>query len=471
MKSPWAVLCFGLIVVSLAIAQPIPVQFNLDQDGSAPFRTQLMAAAPAQEIGDNRSFWALDFHTMEHYIVDAHLLAIGDHCYIYFDELAISIIGEMEANARAETYRDEFDSTIYSRVTDLAGDPDGTLGDVDGDPRVYILVVEHYQSYYRQSNEVEGEYSNMCEMVYICYRTNNPVNTIAHEFHHLVWFNYEFDEVHFLLEGAAEYATYYSGYLPTNNWTVRVQDFLEDIDDSFIYFEVEAQDYGACYLFAFYLAEQYGVQLLRDIVQHAGDGAAGLETALDAAGYSISFNELYLDWMTALVIDEEGIAGSRYGLHNIDATIQDYTTIDSLPFRVDNMPLYCYGSKVYQSNSPPDIFTVEMSQPADGVAALSIAYRDASGLHVQQIQNQGRAILTVSGDSIVTAHIVASYLFSEPPTGDIDFGSGAQETVQVLVYEGEEGSSTTIPMPLMVAGGASLVAVCSLLVLFLKRRE
>jgi hypothetical protein len=92
-------------------------------------------------------------------------------------------------------------------------------------------------------------------MVYICYRTNHPVRTIVHEFHHLVWFNYEFDEVHFILEGAAEYATYHSGYISANNWTVRVQDFLDDIDDSFIYFEVEAQDYGACYLFAFLMQQ------------------------------------------------------------------------------------------------------------------------------------------------------------------------------------------------------------------------
>jgi hypothetical protein len=428
-----------------------------------------MPAAPAQEIGDNRSFWALDFHTMEHYIVDAHLLAIGDHCYIYFDDLAISIIGEMEANARAETYRDEFDGNIYSRVTDLAGDPDGILGDVDGDPRVYILVVEHYQSYYRQSNEVEGEYSNMCEMVYICYRTNNPVNTISHEFHHLVWFNYEFDEVHFVLEGAAEYATYHSGYLPATNKTVRVQHFLDDIDDSFIYFEIEPQDYGACYLFAFYLAEQYGVQLLRDMVQHGGDGAAGLETALDAAGYDVSFNELYLDWMTALTIDEQGFADDRYCFRDMDGTIQDYTTIGSLPFREDHVPLYCYGSKLYQITTPPDSFVVEMSQPADGVAGLSVAYRDAHGWHVQQMQEQGRAVMNVTGDSIVTAYVVASHLFSEAPAGDIDFGSGTQEVVQVRLYVRDEVGSDQLA--LVITGGILFTVAFGVLVLLVRSKS
>jgi len=470
MNSPWTVLCFGLIAISLAVGQPIPVKFNLGQDGSASVPTRLMPAAPAQEIGDSRSFWAIDFDADELYIVDAHLIAIGSLCYIYFDDLVISIIGEEEADARAEIYRDEFDTNIYARVTDLAGDPSGTLGDADGDPRVYILIVEHRQSYYRQSNEIPGEHSNLCEMVYICYRTNNPVNTIAHEFHHLVWFNYEFDEVHFVLEGAAEYATYYSGYLPANNWTVRVQDFLDDIDDSFIYFEIEAQDYGACYLFAFYLAEQYGVQFLRDMVQHGDDGAVGLETALMDAGHYISFNELYLDWMTALTIDEQGFADDRYCYHDMDCTIQDYTTISSLPFREDHVPLHCYGSKVYQIAAPPDSFIVEMSQPADCVAGLSVVYKDAHGWHVQQLQEQGRAIVNVSGDSMVTAHVVASYLYTEAPSGDIDFGSGTQETVQVLVYGGEEGPSTAIPLPTIMAVGVSLTAVCSLLVLFLRRR-
>jgi len=184
MNSSWTLLCFGLIAFSFVFFQPIPARCVLDQNSSVSTPAQSMLQTPAQEIGDNRSFWALNLDTMERYVVDAYLLAIGNLCYIYFDDLVISIIGEEEANTRAETYREEFDSNIYPRVTDLAGDPDGTLGDVDGDPRFYILIVEHRQSYYLQTNEVAGEHSNLCEMVYICYRTSNPVRTINHEFHH-----------------------------------------------------------------------------------------------------------------------------------------------------------------------------------------------------------------------------------------------------------------------------------------------
>ncbi len=466
------------MLFTLALILPSQTLEDFDQNASVATPARQMLHTPAQEVGDTKSFWAVDYDAEEYYTADAYLLAIGVHCYIYFEDLVISIIGQEEADARAATYQEEFDTNIYPRVTDLAGDPDGTLGDIDGDPRIYILIVEKRQSYYMQSNEVEGEHSNMCEMVYICYRTTYPVRTISHEFHHLIWFNYEFDEVHFILEGAAEYAMYYSGYLPVNNWTTRVQYFFEDIDDSLIYFEVEAQDYGACYLFAFYLAEQYGEQFLRDLVQHEGDGALGLETALEAAGHNISFNDLYLDWMTALTIDQSGFADDRYCLVDIDATIQGYTTIESFPYQDDNLGLYCYGSKVFQLSSPPDTFTVELGQPADGISGISVAYSDASGWHVQQVQAQGRAIITVTGESITTAHVIASYLFAETPTGDIDFGSGARENVQLLIYEGNEATTTPLPWPndsdqvlIIIAGSMPVIAAIVVLVLILQRKE
>ncbi|MFW9889618.1 MAG: hypothetical protein ACFFER_15625 [Candidatus Thorarchaeota archaeon] len=461
MHSSRSGLCFCLLAISLALVQPIPATFNLGQNDAVVECPPNTFPAKAQEIGDNRSFWGFDYDENVYYVIDAYLLAIGEHCYIYVENSVIDILGEEEANTRAALYREEFDTSIYPSVTDLAGDPDGTLGDIDGDPRIFILITEHSMSYYSQSNEIEGSYSNMCEMVYIYYRPTDMLNTIAHEFHHLVWFNYEFDEVHFLLEGLAEYASYFTGYFPNDNISIRAPYFLNDPHDSLIYFEVEAQDYGASYLFAFYLAEQYGVQFLRDLVGQEGDGALGVETALQNAGHDISFNELYLDWMTALIIDEQGFANDRYCLRDMDARIQEYTTISSLPYQEDGVSLYCYGSKVYHISSPPDTFSVEMSQPNQGVAALSIVYRDAYGWHVQQMQRQGRAIVNASGDSIDSAYFVASYLYTQTPTGSIDFGSGDQRTVQILVYEsgGETMPPPMMPPEILTYGASAMVLI------------
>ena len=181
--------------------------------------------------------------------------------------------------------------------------------------------------------------------------------------------------------------------------------------------------------------------------------------------------------MTALTIDEQGFADDRYCLQGMDATIQDYSTIESLPYQDNNLPLYCYSSKVYQLTSPPDSFSVEMSQPADGVAGLSVAYRDLHGWHVEQMQKEGRAVLNVTGESIDTAHVIASYLFSETPAGDIDFGSGPQETVQVFMYESNETTSTPTPtiinndQALLIIAGAIPFTATFVLVLILQRRK
>jgi hypothetical protein len=443
LPSTRTILCLGLISISIILVQPIPLSRSHQSSVSNP--PVSTPPVPAQDIWDNKSFWNYDFDLAIYYIIDAYLLAFGDHCYIYFEDSVITALGTAESFDRAELYRDEFETNIYERVTDLAGNPNGTLGDIDGDPRVYILIMENRMSCYRQTNEIVAEHSNLCEMFYVCYYSYNVLQAIAHEFHHLVWFNYEFDEVHFVLEGGAEYAMYYTGCCTADNLTNRAPYFINDIHDSLIYFEVEAQDYGACYLFTFYLVEQYGLQFLRDLVQHEDDGALGLESALVEAGYPITFNDLYLDWMMALTIDKEGFADNRYCYHDIDSTLQDYSIISSLPFQENEVPLYCYGSKVYQIASPPDSFKVEMTQPADEVAGISIAYKDNHGWHIQKKQNQGKATMFVNGESIDEVYIVTSYLYTDTPDGSIDFGSGSLESVQLSVYEAEMTTSSELP--------------------------
>ena len=394
-----------------------------------------------QEVGDNKSFWAYDFDENEYYFINASLLAIGVYSLVYIEDCLISSLGETEAVNRAELYRDEFDITIYPRVTDIAGHPNGSLGDIDGDPRIYILITNNPMSCYLQSNELDAPHSNMCEMIYIYYYCYDVLETIAHEFDHLIWFNNEFDEVHFLLEGLAEYASFYAGYFPSHNLSIRAPYFINDIHDSLIYFEVESQDYGACYLFAFYLAEQYGVHFLRDLVHQTYDGALGLERALLESGFNITFNELYMDWITALTINENGFADGRFCFRDMDATIQDYTAIGAVPFE-DDISLYCYGSKVYRLASSPDNFLVEMTQPGDEVAGISVAYEDSTGWHVEQKQDGGTTTLFISGVSINTAYVIVSHLFFDVPDGSIDFGSGPIESVHISMYESEGTTSS-----------------------------
>ena len=119
-----------------------------------------------------------------------------------------------------------------------------------------------------------------------------------------------------------------------------------------------------------------------------------------------------------------------------------------------------------------------MSQPADGVAGLSVAYRDLHGWHVQQMQDEGRVITNVIGESIDTAYVIASHMFSETSAGDIDFGSGPQETVQVFMNERNETTNTPTTTAvnndqvlLIIAGAMPFAATIIVLFLILQRRK
>jgi hypothetical protein len=312
-------------------------------------------------------------------------------------------------------------------------------------------------------------------MVYIYYDNYLIIETIAHEFCHLIWFNYEFDEVHFILEGMAEYATCYAGYLSSNgNISRRTDYFLDTPDDSLIYFDVAQKDYGGSYLFSFYLAERFGVQFLTDLVQQDEDGALGIETALQQAGHNISFNELYLDWVTALTVDETGFAEDRYGFQDIDVQFQQMTIRDDLPVRIEAQSIRYYGCEIIKINQPSDNFTVSVSEPGSGVVGVSIAYHDAEGWHVhKKIQN--RTICeNVTGNSIDTVYIITSLMFTEASGGAIDFGEGFSGEVDLVITEysptstPSNGAETT---QLYIGLSISFVSVLIVAILYMYRSK
>jgi len=68
----------------------------------------------------------------------------------------ITQIGQNSAISRCEYYRDEFDHNIYPKNIEYMGSPDGTMGDIDGDPKVTILFypIKGGGGYYLESNKV-----------------------------------------------------------------------------------------------------------------------------------------------------------------------------------------------------------------------------------------------------------------------------------------------------------------------------
>jgi hypothetical protein len=379
----------------------------------------------------------------------------------------IAELGDHAALIRAEHICDEFDYIIYPRITELAGHPNGTLGDIDGDPRIIILLSENPISYYDQRNELDLEYSNLCEMFHIWYRAWIP--TIAHEFHHLIWFNNEMDEPHFTLEALAEYAMYYADYLaPYDNLVPQVGIFLDHPEDSLLHWNMlESVDYGSAYLFAFYIAEHYGVSILRDLITEPVDGSYGIEIVLQRAGYNITFNELYLNWITALTLDELGFGNNLYGFEDIDVRVTKYTSVE-VPLLNDKVRLYYYGFHVHKIQYPSNEFKIEIRKDLDKTIGISIVFHDTLGWHVHQnLNNKETNLITddIFGSDTDEFYLITSYIFDQTPPPPYENGLGPFTYIEVIINYITRDS--IIPF-LIISGNFTLILIIIMIIIIKK---
>ena len=154
MKQLRKVILIFLLLLSIVFYMSIPKSESDIAGDATSSENPIIVHSTSQVPEPNRDFIVCDFDTGTHYEIAASLLASGEHCYIYMQDSMISQIGESGAQSLCESYRTEFDTRIYQTVVDLTGNPNGTIGDIDGDPHVIILINDNPVSYYSQYNEI-----------------------------------------------------------------------------------------------------------------------------------------------------------------------------------------------------------------------------------------------------------------------------------------------------------------------------
>ena len=401
-----------------------------DVVSSKPIETSLDYSE--EHFGDQQLFWILlpEFVQMR-----ATLLAVGNWCYVYMANETIDLYGESLMISKCETLRDEFDTTIYPKAIEIAGSPDGYLGDIDGDPHVTIFLAplcRYYGSnshlgYYDVVQDYPSQpYSNAREMVYVDSekKTSDCTFIIVHEFNHLIWMNHEQDESNFLMEGGAQYAVDYSGYY---SW---VTDAIADTytyypELSLLYFVREYGTlwdacYGQAYIFMTYLAERFGDDFVKVLVSIAEDAALAIDYALTYFGYDLTFNDIYLDWITACVIDEPSIYGGIYGFQTVDYKIQAHVPIGlTFPIEKSNRIHYYYGFEVKSIYTDSDNFTFTVDNPYPFALGISVVIEDESGWNVTTAlhhKNSDKISIYIEGNDISEAYIITSLMRSYTPT-------------------------------------------------------
>lgn len=266
------------------------------------------------EVGDTMTFWSLDLSVMppNWELVPATCRAVTEYSYVFVADDQWNVHMDSVDVDTVTYYWEEGtynDSTmgIYELNTENFGMPPDEL---DDDDHIYILydalgsfngvIFDGYFLVFNEYTEEEaqqmGGHSNEVEMFYMSCHPGNPVSPIrisvlAHEFEHMIHWAADPDEDTWVDEGCAEYAMLLFG-VPDP-----LVDFPNNPDDDLTQWGNDFADYIQTFMFITYVADHYGgSETIREIVQESQNSTYGIETAIQNAGYDVTFEEVFVDW-------------------------------------------------------------------------------------------------------------------------------------------------------------------------------
>jgi len=291
---------------------------------------------PVHTVGSTMTFWAWDLTVMPPIWIQvpATCRAVGDHCYVFVADDQWNVNMDQNDVDLVEIAWD--DATvgdpsrgIYELDTTTFGLPPDSH---DNDDWIYIFysalgqfsgsVFDGYFSIFNQYTEAEaqnmGGHSNEVEMFYMSCDPVDPsapstLSVLAHEFEHMIHFNYDANEVPWIDEGLAEVAMWLYG-LPDP-----IVSFPGNPDNDLTSFDQQFSDYIQCYLYMMYLHDHYGgVASLNRLVNEPANSIAGVEDMLANLGYTETFEEVFSDWVLANYLDDPTVGNGRYGYDSLE---------------------------------------------------------------------------------------------------------------------------------------------------------
>lgn len=308
----------------------------------------LPAVAQAEFLGQTVVF-SVDssYDATEREELHAVLIKISSKLLLYIDDGWWSTLNpyqQDEARRSLSALAIEFEGKIYPQLTSTFGSE--WKPGIDNDSRITVLFhpmsdeAGGYINYGDEYFRVQNPESNEREMVYLNTASiTSPMlkSFLAHEFVHLITFNQKeklnnVSEETWLNEARAEYASTLLGYddiFEGSNLQRRTQAFIKDPTDSLIEWNNETSDYGVVSLFAQYLVDQYGLNILKDSLKSDKVGAASIVEAMEGNGFTATFSEVFTDWTIAVLVNDCSL-GERYCYKN--QNLEDFKVVPQTSF-------------------------------------------------------------------------------------------------------------------------------------------
>lgn len=356
---PLSVLLFGLAATQAHAQAELPVIHisdylsGLDATRAAleslelPSTSKQQGTLIANELGDTRTFKVYNHEESSRksaMVLDDlrfTLVALGERFLMWVETSELDN-GHVRESDIASLSRALEDTTPDGSIDASSGILDnneqifGVPPDVDGDEKTDILLLDIRDGWKSGSNRGyvagfvwSGDLSRTGNLRDVLYVDVNPglfregdhlttaaiESTLAHEYQHLIHFNYDLKELTFVNEGLAEWASVMNGYQPrnisylseANEHNVSLLDWREDA--------AVLKDYQRAGLFTTYLAQRLGAKATGSIVRarSSSSNLTGVDGySLMAADADLDFRDLVSDFHVANFLNDRSL-GEEYG--------------------------------------------------------------------------------------------------------------------------------------------------------------
>lgn len=280
------------------------------------------------KVGDVETFWTKNIVSNAFEQTPATLKSIGKHCYVFLEE------GKSISVEAIEKVQKNFDDNIYPTNTRNFGSE--WKPGIDGDERITLLMFDIKDGYngsggfvggyfyavdsYLQEKLPEHIKSNEREMFYLDINPSDPVsdrymNTIAHEFQHMIHFNNDSSEYTWVNEACSQIAPYLCGYGHAN----QVAAYMRTPDNSLTAWSKEQMlaNYGQVYLWNYFIFNSFlredaetRATFFRNLVASKKTGVAGFAEAL--ASVAKTFTSTFDKFAIANFINDPRLDNGQY---------------------------------------------------------------------------------------------------------------------------------------------------------------
>jgi hypothetical protein len=279
-----------------------------------------------RRVGESQSFFVSNSDTAQTFEVDATLQYVTAHSYFWIEDGVAFDSGDLRD--LAETFEDE----IYPTNRNFFGSE--WAPGIDGDPHLYILfaggIGDFVAGYYSSADQIDPAVrpdSNGHEM-FVLSADNLELDetftysVLAHEFQHMIHWNWDANETSWLNEGFSELAQLLNGY-PSGGTDLIFADNPDHQLNTWPNDPNTSAYYGAGFLFTAYFLDRFGDEATQALVAHPANGMTSVDLVLEElaitdalTGAPVTAEDLVLDWALTNYLGDPGVGDGRFDYGN-----------------------------------------------------------------------------------------------------------------------------------------------------------